>query len=84
MLLKPLNCGIAIAYTCAILSDRNSRQMGLQKYVCRLKELQRTHRRHSAFWVDLYGQMWIAALESCLLMLCQRFGQRCLSVLWSG
>jgi hypothetical protein len=44
---------IAIAYTCAILSGRNSRQMGLQKYVGRLKELQRTHRRHSAFWIGM-------------------------------
>ncbi|MCP6762970.1 MAG: transposase, partial [Fischerella sp. CENA71] len=41
---------IAIAYTCAVLSGRSSRKMGLQKYVGRLKELKRLHRRHSAFW----------------------------------
>jgi hypothetical protein len=54
---------IAIAYTCAILAGRYSRQMGLQKYVGRLKELHRLHRRHSAFWVGLYGQLWVGAME---------------------
>lgn len=54
---------ITIAYTSATLSGRNSRQMGLLKYVGRLKELQRLHRRHSAFWVGLYGQLWVGAME---------------------
>jgi hypothetical protein len=54
---------IAIAYTCAILAGLYSRQMGLQKYVGRLKELHRLHRRHSAFWVGLYGQLWVGAME---------------------
>ncbi|MCP6761092.1 MAG: hypothetical protein NHB32_20635 [Fischerella sp. CENA71] len=54
---------IAIAYTCAVLSGRSSRKMGLQKYVGRLKELKRLHRRHSAFWVGLYGSLWVGAME---------------------
>ncbi|RCJ31356.1 transposase [Nostoc minutum NIES-26] len=54
---------IAIAYTCAILAGRNSCKMGLQKYVGRLKELKRLHRRHSAFWVGLYGHLWVGAME---------------------
>lgn len=54
---------IAIAYTCAILTGRNSRQMGLQKYVGRLKELKRLHRRHSAFWLGLYGHLWVGGME---------------------
>lgn len=29
--------------------------MGLQKYLGRLQELKRVHRRHSAFWV---GMQW--------------------------
>ncbi|WP_225895883.1 hypothetical protein [Dendronalium phyllosphericum] len=33
---------IAIAYTCAILVGRNSRNMGLQKYIGRLQELKRS------------------------------------------
>ena len=54
---------IAIAYTCAILAGRNSRSLGLQKYVGRLKELKRLQRRHSAFWIGLYGQLWVGAME---------------------
>jgi hypothetical protein len=61
---------IAIAYTCAILVGRNSRKMGLQKYVGRLKELQRclrratpTQHRHSVFWIGLYGHLWVGAME---------------------
>lgn len=35
--------------------------MGLQKYVGRLQELHRLSRRHSAFWVGLYGHLWVGA-----------------------
>ncbi len=54
---------IAIAYTCAGLSGRKIKQLGRQKYVSRLKELGRLDKRHSSFWVGLYGQMWVAGLE---------------------
>lgn len=54
---------LAIVYTCAVLAGRSDRQMGLQKYVGRLKELKRLHRRHSAFWIGLYGQLWVGAME---------------------
>lgn len=54
---------IAIAYTCAILAGRQHRNMGLQKYVGRLNELKRIQRRHSAFWVGLYGFLWVGAME---------------------
>jgi len=37
--------------------------MGLQKYVGRLQELHRLSRRHSAFWVGLYGHLWVGAME---------------------
>jgi hypothetical protein len=56
---------IAIAYTYAGLRGKFIKSSGQQKYVSRLKELKRMTRRHSNFWVGLYGQMWIAALESC-------------------
>ncbi len=56
---------IAIAYTCAGLQGQIIKSKGQQRYVGRLKELKRMTRRHSNFWVGLYGQMWIAALESC-------------------
>lgn len=48
---------IAIAYSCAVLAGRKARQMNLQKYVGRLQELKRSARRHSAFWIGLYGQL---------------------------
>lgn len=56
---------IAIAYTCAGLQGQAIKSSGQQKYIGRLKELKRLQQRHSNFWIGLYGQMWIAALESC-------------------
>ncbi len=56
---------IALAYTCAGLQGQSIKSKGQQKYIGRLKELKRLQRRHSNFWVGLYGQMWIAALELC-------------------
>ncbi len=56
---------IALAYTCAGLRGQSIKSKGQQKYIGRLQELNRMTRRHSNFWVGLYGQMWIAALESC-------------------
>lgn len=53
---------IAIAYTCAILTGRRSQKIELQKYL-RLQELQRMHRRHSAFWIGLSGVLWVSAIE---------------------
>lgn len=54
---------ITIAYTCAIRAGRQCRNMGLQKYVGRLQELKRVCRRHSPFWIGLYGHLWIGAME---------------------
>ena len=55
---------IALAYTCAGLRGQSIKSKGQQKYIGRLKELKRLQQRHSNFWIGLYGQMWIAALES--------------------
>jgi len=54
---------IAIAYSCAVFSGQKLRQMGVQKYVGRLQELKRYYRRHSAFWIGLYGYLWVGAME---------------------
>lgn len=56
---------IALAYTCAGLQGQKIKRLGQQKYVNRLQELKRIDRRHSNFWVGLYGQMWIAAIVLC-------------------
>jgi len=39
--------------------------MGVQKYVCRLTECRRSRRRHSSFWIGLYGQCWVVGMELC-------------------
>ena len=54
---------ITIAYTCAIRAGRQCQNMGLQKYIGRLQELKRISKRHSPFWVGLYGQLWLGAME---------------------
>ena len=47
---------IMIAYTTATFQGRKIKQMGLQKYVGRVKEFGRTVRRHSSFYIGLYGE----------------------------
>jgi hypothetical protein len=54
---------IAIAYTSAIIQGGEIKRMGVQKYVCRVKEAKRTQRRHSTFYVGLQGQRWVKSVE---------------------
>lgn len=56
---------IAFAYSCAILQGRKFKFKGIQKYICRLTECRRVPRRHSSFWIGLYGQCWVVGLEFC-------------------
>ena len=56
---------IAIAYSCAILQGQKIKTMGIQKYVGRLTECRRAIRRHSSFWIGLYGQCWVVGMEFC-------------------
>jgi hypothetical protein len=37
----------------------------MQKYISRLKDSKRIERRHSNFWVGLYGYSWCAAIAEC-------------------
>jgi hypothetical protein len=53
---------IAIPYTCAVFQGTRIKQMDHQKYVSRQTEKGRSQRRHSDFWVGLYGPMWIPSL----------------------
>ena len=52
---------IAIAYTASALKGKSIKNKGYQKYISRLTEPKRKVRRHSEFWVGLYGQSWILA-----------------------
>ena len=63
--LKNLILVIAITYSCAILPEQKIKQMGIQKYTGRLTECKRAYRRHSSFWIGLYGQSWVVGMEFC-------------------
>jgi len=56
---------IAIAYTIGGINGQKLQQRPGQKYINRLKELQRSHKRHSQFWVGNYGYLWVATMELC-------------------
>ncbi len=57
---------IAIAYTDTALKGKFLKKTGQSKYMARLKSKRIIVRRHSDFWVGLYGSMWIIAWELCL------------------
>ena len=56
---------IAIAYTTATMQGRKIKQMGIQKYIGRVKETGRISRRHSSFYIGLYGQNWVNFMDGC-------------------
>ena len=56
---------IAIAYSCAVTQGQKIKTMGIKKYVGRLTEYGRSIRRHSSFWIGLYGQCWVIGMEFC-------------------
>jgi len=64
-LLSSLILLIALAYSCAIVQGQKIKAMGVQKYVGRLTECGRSIRRHSSFWIGLYGQCWVVGMEFC-------------------
>jgi hypothetical protein len=56
---------IAIAMTTAWLQGEQISTLGKSAFICRPKESGRSKRRHSNFWVGLYGHNWIAAFHEC-------------------
>ena len=56
---------IAIAYTSATILKQQIKRQGIQKYIGRVKEYGRTERRHSSFYIGLYGQTWVNFMEQC-------------------
>ncbi len=55
----------ALAYTSATISGQQIKHKGVQKYVGRVKEYGRTVRRHSSFYIGLYGQTWVNFIDQC-------------------
>mgnify|MGYP006267107627 CR=1 FL=1 len=50
---------LAIAYTSATIEGQQIQRKGGQKYVGRVKESGRIERRHSSFYIGLYGRTWV-------------------------
>ena len=57
---------IAIAYSAATIQGQQIKRKGIQKYIARIKEYGRTERRHSSFYIGLYGQTWVNFKEICM------------------
>jgi hypothetical protein len=55
---------ISLAYTAATISGQKIKHMGVQKYVGRIKESKRIVRRHSSFYIGLYGHNWVNFMEN--------------------
>ena len=56
---------IALAMSAAWLQGQHISTLGKSSYICRQKETRRIRRRHSNFWIGLYGHNWIAAFHLC-------------------
>ena len=56
---------IAISLTSAWLQGQRTQLQRQQPYICRSQEKGRTRKRHSNFWIGLYGQNWIVAFHEC-------------------
>ncbi len=56
---------VTFSYSLATFKGQSIKHKGLQKYVGRVKEYRRFQRRHSSFYIGLYGQTWVNFMESC-------------------
>lgn len=56
---------IALAMTSAWLQGEKISILRKYPYICRSKEAGRNRRRHSNFWIGLYGHNWIVAFHEC-------------------
>ena len=57
---------ITIAYTSATIQGQEIKRKGIQKYVARVKEYSRLERRHSSFYIGLYGYNWVDFKDTCI------------------
>ena len=56
---------IAIAYTISSLQGTKLKQTRQQQYINRLQKPNKNYKRHSDFWVGLYGQTWLITWQFC-------------------
>jgi hypothetical protein len=56
---------MAFAYSSSTFKGQKIKQKGVQKYVGRVREYGRLTRRHSSFYIGLYGQTWVKFMDDC-------------------
>lgn len=56
---------IAFAYSSSTFKGQIIKKKGVQKYVGRVREYRRSTRRHSSFYIGLYGQSWVEFMDDC-------------------
>ncbi len=54
---------ISFAYIISTIKGEKINKKGVQKYVARVKEYGRLTKRHSSFYIGLYGQNWINFID---------------------
>ena len=54
---------IAFAYSSATFKGQEIKKKGVQTYVGRVREHGRLTRRHSSFYIGLYGQTWVRFMD---------------------
>ena len=50
----------------ATIKGQQIKRKGIQSYVARVKEYSRLERRHSSFYVGLYGHNWVTFKDDCI------------------
>lgn len=63
---------MTLAYTMTTIDGKKLKNMGVQKYIGRIKEKGRSTRRHSSFHIGLYSHAWVnfyGDLQSCMVEL---------------
>ena len=56
---------LSLAYSSATFQGITIKKRGRQKYIGRVKEYGRISRRHSSFYIGLYGQHWVKFRDNC-------------------
>jgi len=67
--LMPLLVILTLAYASATWTGKQLKRMGVQSYIGRVREPQRRQRRHSNFYIGLYGQTWLNHWGYCQEMI---------------
>lgn len=62
---------LTIAYASATWQGKQVKRMGVQSYIGRVREPQRREKRHSNFYIGLYGQTWLNYWGYCQEMIAE-------------